>query len=169
MSKPDPQNMHTWFDSPTSVSQLGVDPLHSRRTVNAFIDRWHSMGPVPGWKHVYGAMFKGSVIALVVLGRHYNPEHDEEGRLVITRYASREDRPPNTGSWLLSRVCNRCREDGYDEIVTFSGVCGNPGTVYKASNFTLVSESERSEDGWQNREDREQHDRFTRKKWVYEL
>lgn len=127
------------------------------------------MDAVPGWKAAFGAMYKEGIVAVVVLGRHYNKDHDTDDRLVLTRYCSREDRPPNTGSWLIARAREWAASKGYAEIVTYSGVCGNDGTLYRAAGFECVREEQADGGTWTYRDDRGEVEDYTRRKWVYEL
>ena len=165
--------------APESVNQLQIKQLTgdgANATVNHFLNGWydgrvdHLLGGVTGWKAAFMAYYGDFPIACLVMGRHANPAHDTEERIVIDRIASHPNRPPNTSSWLIAQARNWAKREGYDEIVSYSGVAGNDGTCYAASGFDVVNETIADGAGWTNRNDRAavvDGESWRRRKWVY--
>jgi hypothetical protein len=159
-------------DLPTapSVDALSLVRERERQQVNEFLAQRHPLGSVPGWKACFSARYEGSIVAVIVVGRPVGRHADDGTELSITRFCRRDDRPANTGSWLIARVRNWVRLEGYQTLSAHAGVAGNHGTVYEAAGFDLVAEADVDSSTWgQLREDRETFGEYSRKKWEYEL
>ena len=161
----------TLGEQPTaaSVEDLEVCRERTKQPIDAFIESWHTLDPVPGWKACFGARYKDSLVAVIIIGRPVSRVADDGSELSITRYARRDDRPDNTGSWFISRVIPWVRLEGYDTLSAHSGVAGNYGTVYEAAGAECVKHDTAAGDGWTSRDDREQWEDYERRKWVWEL
>jgi len=155
--------------TPASVSDLTLSRERSRTAVNRFLERHHPRGGVTGWKACFGARYRGHLVACITIGRPTSTHNDDGTRVEINRYGIRDDRPANTGSWLIAPARNWARLEGYDEIITFAGVAGNYGTTYEAAGFELVETARASGDSWTRRSDRDSWDDYERRKWVDEL
>lgn len=155
--------------APQSVSDLEVVRERNRSLVNEFLERWHPLGSVPGWKACFSARYGDYLVAVVVLGRPASTHNDDGGTLSITRFCRRDDRPDNTGSWLIARAREWAFLEGYDSVLAHAGVAGNYGTVYEAAGFDLDRTSQSRADDWQRREGRESYGEYDRKTWVYQL
>jgi hypothetical protein len=105
----------------------------------------------------------------LVIGRP-NARHSDDGRTVeINRFGVRDDRPANTGSWLISRATSWAGLEGYTRMISYAGVSGETGTMYKAAGFDLVETTVSDGDGWTNREDRDSWSDYKRRKYELEL
>lgn len=156
--------------TPSSVDDLTLTRERSRQPVNAFLEHRHPLGAVPGWKACFSARYKDSIVALVVLGRPVARMADDGSELSITRFCRRDDRPANTGSWLIARARNWAALEGYDTLSAHSGVAGNYGTVYEAAGFECADVTMADGKGWLSQgDDRDTWDDYERRKWVYEL
>jgi len=156
--------------TPSSVSDLTLSREKSRKQINRFLDRVHPRGGVQFWHACFGARFRGHLVACIVLERPSARQVDDGTRAEITRFGIREDRPHNTGSWLIARVRNWAALEGYDEILTYAGIAGNVGTTYKAAGFECVETTISDGAGWlRHGDDRDSWDDYERRKWVYEL
>lgn len=156
--------------TPGSVEDLTLVRERTKRPVNEFLEQRHPLGSVPGWKACFSGRYRDSIVALVVVGRPVSREADDGTELSITRYCRREDRPANTGSWLIARAREWARLEGYDCLSAHAGVAGNYGTVYEAAGFECVDVTVADGSGWLTQgDDRETCDDYERRKWEYEL
>jgi len=155
--------------SPSSVNHLELSRERSRKQVNQFLNRVHPRGGVAGWKACFGARYQGYIVACLVVGRP-NARHSDDGEtLEINRFGVRDDRPANTGSWLISRVVRWAKLEGFNTIITFAGVSGEKGTVYQASGFDLIETTISDGEGWTNRDNRDSWDDYKRRKYQLKL
>lgn len=156
--------------TPSSVSDLTLVRERERQPVNEFLEQRHPLGAVPGWKACFSARYNDSIVAVVVVGRPVSRVADDGTELSITRYCRRDDRPDNTGSWLIARVREWSRLEGYETLTAHAGVAGNYGTVYEAAGFECVDVTMADGSGWLSHgEDRETWDDYERRKWVSNL
>lgn len=154
----------------SSTDDLVLTRERERMPVNEFLEQRHPLGSVPGWKACFSARYQDSIVAVVVVGRPVAREADAGTELSITRYCRRDDRPANTGSWLIARARNWARLEGFDTLSAHAGVAGNYGTVYEAAGFECVDITAADGSGWLTQgEDRETWDDYERRKWVSDL
>lgn len=164
------RNHKNEFSAPKSVRELTLTRERSRTEINGFLDSIkadHLLGPTQGWKAAFGARYNGALIAVCVLSRPVSRFEDNGETISISRLASIPKRPDNTGSWLIARARKWAFLEGYKKVIAYSGVDGNPGTVYKAAGFELVSKDTAIGSGWTNRENRKEWEDYTRIKWRY--
>lgn len=164
-----PQTELTDPPSPESTAQLQPTRERSRTAVNRFLERVHPRGGVQGWFACFGARYQGHLVACVVLERPSARMLDDGSQVEITRYGIREDRPSNTGSWLLAKARQWAALEGYDRLLTYAGVAGNYGTTYEAAGFECDDVAMADGSGWTNRDNRDDWDDYERRRWVYEL
>ena len=156
--------------TPGSVDDLTLVRERERQPVNAFLEYRHPLGGVPGWKACFSARYRDSIVAVVVVGRPVARAADDGTELSITRFCRRDDRPANTGSWLIARARQWGRLEGFDTISAHAGVAGNYGTVYAAAGFECVDVTIADGAGWLTQgDDRKTWDDYERRKWVYDL
>jgi len=135
--------------------------------VNGFLEHRHPPGSVPGWKACFGARYRDSIVAVVVVGRPVARTADDGTELSITRFCRRDDRPANTGSWLIARARKWAELEGYETLSAHAGVAGNYGTVYEACGFDVSDVRMADGSGWLSQgDDRETWDDYERRKWV---
>jgi hypothetical protein len=155
---------------PASVNDLELSREKSRKQVNRFLERHHPRGRVQYWYACFGARYRGHLVACIVLERPSSRMADDGTRAEITRYGIREDRPANTGSWLIPRARQWAALEGYDELITYAGVAGNYGTTYEASGFECVDVTMADGAGWKRHgDDRDSWSDYERRKWVCKL
>ena len=156
--------------SASSTDDLVLTRERERQPVNAFLEQRHPLGSVPGWKACFSARYQDSIVALVVVGRPVARTADNGTELSITRFCRRDDRPENTGSWLIARARKWAELEGYDTISAHAGVAGNYGTVYEACGFHVEDVRMADGSGWLSQgDDRETWDDYKRRKWVFDL
>ena len=156
--------------SASSTDDLVLTRERERQPVNAFLEQRHPLGSVPGWKACFSARYQDSIVALVVVGRPVARTADDGTELSITRFCRRDDRPENTGSWLIARARKWAELEGYDTISAHAGVAGNYGTVYEACGFHVEDVRMADGSGWLSQgDDRETWDDYKRRKWVFDL
>lgn len=154
--------------TPSSVDDLELTRERTRQPINEFLEQRHPLGDVPGWKACFSARYRDSIVAVVVVGRPV-ARQSPDGELSVTRFCRREDRPANTGSWLIARARRWAALEGYDTLSAHAGVAGNYGTVYEAAGFDCVETTVADGAGWKSREGRDSWDDYQRRKWVSEL
>lgn len=195
-----PVDNYGLVDSPTppSISHCALVRERDKHRVNEFLEMRHPLGGVPGWKACFSARYRDSIVALVVIGRPVSTHSDDGTELSITRYCRRDDRPANTGSWLIARARQWAYLEGYETLSAHAGVAGNFGTTYEAAGFVLdcphcdwtghsngLSDGETEGDTcpdcgrrpvahadgdtWTHRPNRKSWDDYERRKWVYQL
>lgn len=143
----------------------------SRKTVNAFLEGEtaevdHALGGVASWKAAFVAEHDGEIYSALVVHAYHPSQNGTEA--VVTRLANRADAPRNTSSWMLARVREWARDEGYDRVSTYSGVGANVGTCYRAAGFYRDGEPvERDGTDWSD----QHHEGRTwlRQKWSYDL
>lgn len=156
--------------TPSSVDDLELVRERERKPVNEFLEQRHPLGSVPGWKACFSGRYRDSIVAVLVVGRPVSRAADDGTELSITRFCRREDRPANTGSWLIARARDWARLEGFDTISAHAGVAGNHGTVYEAAGFECVDVTMADGSGWLSQgDDRETWDDYERRKWECEL
>jgi hypothetical protein len=95
---------------------------------------------------------------------------DDGTAIELTRFGVRDDRPMNTGSWLIARAREWAALEGYETLIAYAGVAGNYGTVYEAAGFECDDVSQSDGDGWTSHsDDRQTWADYERRRWVYEL
>lgn len=154
--------------APPSTDDLTLTRERERQPVNEFLEQRHPLGGVAGWKACFGARYDDLIVAIVVVGRPV-ARAAPDTELSITRFCRRDDRPANTGSWLIARARQWAYLEGYETLSAHAGVAGNHGTVYEAAGFDCVKVETADGSGWTNRDGRESWDDYERRKWVYHL
>lgn len=138
-----------------SVKEFGVTPIE-RGAIKGFIEKWHYSHNTNGLKHRYCfAMFhKGEMIGAALLGPPATPGVAEayscNGTLDVVelrRLCCIDETPRNTESYFIGQMVKWLkRNTKVDVILSYSDkTYGHEGTIYKASNFTLVGESPASD------------------------
>jgi len=155
--------------TPDSVSDLTVTRERSVDTVNRFLERHHPRGGVDFWHACFGARYQSHLVACVVIERPSARMLDDGTVVEISRYGIRDDRPANTGSWLIARARDWAALEGYDRLVTYAGVAGNYGTTYEAAGFTCDDVTMADGSGWATRDDRDEWGDYQRRRWVCDL
>lgn len=158
--------------SPPNLDALQLTRERRRKKVNRFLRRHHPEGDVAGWRACFGARYANRLVAVVVVGRPSARLIDQDRVVEITRYARRDDRPDNTGTWLLARARQWAALEGYDRIISYAGVAGNRGDLYEGAGFEEDKDAQTRVNGdeWaKSREGRKKRDSYLRRKWVYEL
>jgi GNAT superfamily N-acetyltransferase len=156
--------------TPSSVADLTLTREHSRTAVNRFLERHHPRGGVVGWRACFGARYQDQLVACIVIERPSARMLDDNSVVEITRYGLRDDRPQNTGSWLIARARQWAALEGYETMLTYAGVAGNYGTVYEAAGFECDDISMADGSGWiSHAEDRDTWEDYERRRWVYDL
>lgn len=150
------------------TADLSFQKVSSRTLINGILDHPlidHELGGVAKGKAMFTATAGASdnVVAVAVLDRPARAIDDYQ-RLTLSRYASHPAAPPNTASWMVSRVCDWATARGYRTLRTYAGVSNdNEGTIYQASGFTFAGTSKATGEGFANRPGRERLDDFRRR------
>lgn len=155
--------------TPPSTGDLQLSRERSRTDVTRFLERNHPRGGVPGWKACFGARYEGHLVACVVLERPSARMLDDGTVVEITRFALREDRPANTGSWLIARARRWAALEGFERLISYAGVAGNEGITYQAAGFECADVSVADGSGWTNRSNRDSWGDYERRRYEYEL
>lgn len=135
----------------------------------------HKLGDVVGWKAAFTARYPktNDIISALVLSRPKARMLDNGDVVEVTRLANHLAAPQNTSSWMLARARKWARNEGFDEMIAYSGVADNPGTCYKATGFELDDEAIADGSGWKRHgDDRETYQgggKWTRRRWKSQL
>ncbi|MFQ3293044.1 MAG: hypothetical protein ACI9EZ_001741 [Halobacteriales archaeon] len=142
----------------------------ARERVNGFLKH-----PDVGYQHdpvttpfriAITATYQGSEVAMAVLGRPTGRHNADGWTVELYRFAAHPDRPPNTGSWLLSRCCSWSRLEGYDRLLTYAGVQNdNEGTMYQAAGFELLGTTIADRSEWHSRDGRTGGGTYTKRRY----
>lgn len=158
--------------SPPSVNNLTLSRERTRKPVNVFLSEFHELQPLHFWNACFAARYRGHIVGVVVLKRPAAPAEDDGRTLSIARFATRPDRPDNTGSWLIAKARKWAALEGHDRLLAYAGVNDNRGVVYSAAGFECVNDDDPDQgggDGWTNRDGRTEYDEYEKRKWVYDL
>jgi hypothetical protein len=157
-----------------TASDLTFKQTTSRTRVNQFLDHPlvdHKLGSVAKGKAMFVATAGAtdSIAAVAVLDRPARAIDDYQ-RLTLSRFASHPAAPPNTASWMISRICRWATVHGYRSLRTYAGVSNdNEGTIYQASGFTFEGTTKATGEGFANREGRRELDTFERRTYYRPL
>ena len=172
MSKQKQKSVHS-IPEPPSVSHLNLTRERSRIRVNAFLrsdEVGHKLGEIQGWRACFGARYRGTLYAVCVVGRPTARMLDDDKIVEITRFATRPERPENTGSWLIAKARDWAYLEGYEEMIAYAGVAGNDGTLYRACGFSLDDKTQANGSGWKTHDDgRKEWDDYERRRFTYDL
>ena len=155
-----------------SVNDLTLTRERKKKPVNVFINEFHELGPLHIWKACFAARYRGNIVGVVVLKRPASPAVDDGHTISIARFATRPDRPANTGSWLIAKARTWAVLEGWDEMIAYAGVADNRGVVYSAAGFKCENDDNPAKgggDGWTNRDGREELPEYEKRKWTYNL
>lgn len=158
--------------APVSIDSLSLTRLRDKQRVNIFLEEFHQLGGVTGWKAAFGAEYKGYLVAVCIVGRPANPTVDDGNTIYIDRLAARPDRPHNTSTWLIARARDWCVLEGYDTLVALAGISDNTGKVYKAAGMTCENFDDPDTgggDSWQSRSGRQAFEEYDKRRWVEDL
>jgi len=154
---------------PGDTAELELTRERGRQAVNAFLETVHPLGGVPGWNACFGARYRDDLVAVLVLSRPTARHLPDDEIVEISRFGRREDRPANTGSWIIARGRTWAQLEGYGRMIAYAGVEGNTGTVYSAAGFSPVDLGEVDPSTWTHRDGREELDKYHRFRWEYPL
>lgn len=101
----------------------------------------------------FTARYRGDIVAVATLENPNSRYRDNGTTVQLSRYAAHPNRPPNTASWLLSRVFTWARLNGFARLLTYAGQSyDNTGQIYKALGLTLEKPPEQATgSGYTNR------------------
>jgi len=158
---------------PSSLKQFEFARLRDKAEVRRFLEHPlvdHPRGHQAIWKAAFGARYRGDLVAVAVLGIPNPPSRYDGQTIVIDRYAAHPNRPPNTGTWLLSRVREWAELEGYCWLAAKAGIGGNEGTVYRALGMEQLGSTEIADgSGYGNRPNRETWDDWEKRSFAQPL
>lgn len=164
-----------------TTDALDVERVWSRDRLNGALE--HPLGDHQrGRQTILRAGFfatrpDGKPCAAAVLSRPNSRILADGVTISLSRYIShptaRQSRvgTNNTASWLISRVASWARLEGFERLLSYSGVGDNDGTIYTSLPFRFDGWSRAADDGFQNRSGRSEIDnqRPKRKRWIWDL
>lgn len=161
------------FESKPSVRHFEFDRLRVKDEIRRFLEHPlvdHPRGHQTIWKAAFGARYQDALVAVAVLGIPNPPSRYDGQTIVIDRYASHPERPPNTGTWLLSRARKWARLEGYCWLAAKAGIGGNEGTVYEALGMEQLGPAETADgSGYANRPNRATWDDWEKRSFAQPL
>ena len=144
---------------PTSPLQFDIEiiDVHTACRLNGL---WHSRLPIIEWSNVvrnkhsicFGARYNGELFAVAIWSSPVAANRMKNGDqiLELRRFAIAENCPKNTGSRMLSimkRMIYKHLKD-VSILISYQDTEVHNGTIYKASNWELVSVSKGT--SWSN-------------------
>jgi len=119
----------------------------------------------------------GRPSAVAVLTRPNAPAQADGRTIELARYVSHPDAElsrvgtNNTATWLLARVARWARLEGFDRLLSYSGVAGNDGGIYQGLPFEHVGRTDADPERWGSREGRTEAASVDaqKKRWVWPL
>jgi len=136
--------------SPLQLSDFKIFPCKWRDIVNVLRDFHYRKTQIGGsLKYVFKVVSNDQVIGGLAFGNPWHPESYEEGGrwkcLELRRLCLIDDAPKNSESWAIGYCLRWLRKfTDYNRILSYSDLGqGHIGTIYKASGFTLFSESKK--------------------------
>lgn len=134
-----------------SVKDFDVHPI-TRPMVKGFIEKWHYSHNINGMtdEFCFGLYFETTLIGAAIFGTPATPgvmeAYSENGTLRVTelrRLCCIDKTPRNTESYFIGQMMKWLRKNtDVDLILSYADTTyGHQGTIYKATNFTLVGQS----------------------------
>lgn len=132
-----------------------VKPINLNQA-KSFVEEWHyahGAGNVAQFK--YGLFYKGDPYTLHGVAL-WNPppigaakahclNNYHQGVLSLTRFCTRDDRPENAGSFLISKSIKSMNKSRYNMLLTYADTAENHnGGLYRASNWTYKGMSKKN-------------------------
>jgi len=119
----------------------------------------------------------GRPSAATVLTRPNAPVQADGRTIELARYVSHPDATEsrvgtnNTATWMLARVARWARLEGFDRLLSYSGVAGNDGGIYRGLPFEHVGWTDADPERWTSRDGRTAADSVDaqKKRWVWTL
>ena len=119
----------------------------------------------------------GRPSAVAVVTRPNAPAQADGRTIELARYVSPLDAElsrvgtNNTATWLLARVARWARLEGFDRLLSYSGVASNDGGIYQGLPFEHVGWTEADPERWDSREGRTAATSVDaqKKRWVWPL
>lgn len=153
------------------LNDVRVSEIHNE-SVDRFLGEKHYLQSVPaGARH----RFKFSVpvridfIGAAMWGRPVAREEDQENTLELTRFWTTHFTPKNTESYVLGEMMRRLEKRGYDRLIAYASTDEeHDGTIYKATNWEKVKETDR-DSTWENRQGRNDRDKSSKIKFERKL
>jgi hypothetical protein len=131
-------------------------------SVDRFLEKKHYLQSVPaGAKHRFKFCLPVRIdfVGAAMWGRPVARMEDQKNTLELTRFWTDDYTPKNTESYVLGKMMRVLREKGYDRLIAYSSTGEeHEGTIYKATNWEKVKETDRSS-SWENREGRKDRDK----------
>lgn len=146
------------------ISDLVLTRERSAETVSKFINHpivGHALGRNYTAKRItFGARYQsgdGSLAGVVDFTYPSAPELDGQALVEIKRFAAHPNRPANTGSWLISKAVEWAQLEAFERVISYSGVGGNAGVLYRALEFddSAYTVEQSDGDGWTTAEGRD--------------
>jgi len=152
--------------------------LVDRKTVRAFIEKWHYSNSINGCIADYCyALFKpcGEMAGAMFFGRMAMANQwkrfsvNEKNVIELRRLCCIDDTPKNTESFFIGRALRLLKKDwGNGIVVSYADKeYGHSGVIYKASNFKMIGEIKGAKVIYWN--GRRYHDKTIRTKYKGEL
>jgi hypothetical protein len=139
------------FRDVPSVTVFVMRPV-TRSMVTGFIEKWHYSHNINGLKDEFSfaLYFENHMIGAAIFGEPATPgvreAYSEGGTLYVTelrRLCCIDNTPRNTESFFIGQMLRWLRKNtGVDVILSYADTTyGHQGTIYKATNFTLIGQS----------------------------
>ncbi|MEO0190953.1 MAG: XF1762 family protein [candidate division WOR-3 bacterium] len=122
-----------------SVKDLEIVKWTNKTELNNFLNRYHYLGQVQGWRYAFAIKYKDEIVGCAVFGRPIARLEDQRNTLELTRFVLIDECPQNSESYVLGRLIKLLRKEGWKRFIAYSDIeVGHKGTIYKATNWKQV-------------------------------
>lgn len=122
-----------------SVKDLNIVRWRNKTEVNNFLNKYHYLRQVQGWRYAFAIKYKDKVVGCAVFGRPVARLEDQKNTLELTRFVLIDECPKNSESYVLGRLIRLLRKEGWKRFIAYSDIeFGHGGTIYKATNWKQV-------------------------------
>ena len=142
------------------AKELSIIPL-TLREANEFVTKYHRHNKrCAGHKWSVGAIHKGKLVGVIIVGRPVSRKLDNRFTLEVNRNCVLDDAPKGTCSFLYSKAIKIWQSMGGKKIITYT-VASEGGASLRAVNFKNVADTPavpKHQKGWRTRDKREHQD-----------
>jgi len=123
----------------TSPRELTIMRWKNKKNVNDFLNKYHYLGWVQGWKYAFAIKYKEYVVGCAVFSRPVARLEDQEDTLELRRFVLLDECPRNSESYILGQLLKLLKREGWKRFISYSDLeQGHSGIIYKATNWKCL-------------------------------
>ena len=143
---------------PKSPKQMKIIRIYQDKAIH--LNRvWHSTQPEMTnywYSRCWGAVFDNTYFAVMIWTMPVARKLNFSGKYELRRFAISDDAPPNTASWMLSKMVKIIKSTNnfpcpITTLISYQDTSLHPnGTIYKASGWEPIYQKKGDGKGWGN-------------------